>query len=218
MAYAHCLLVYETSLYLSIIFASSNHSTVIIPPLLNDLYFKAFNARTQSTEPQTHRRPHISLVVSLLHLLISKYPSQVSYQQQLCSTQTPQPTRIWFKNLTSCLRRGNYHHVGLLTRHEPISRLFDDEEDKAESLGRQAVMMSIDALRAKARESMWNVIRSAYRELWFEKPYVDRQWFGRYLCLDVDESSFDEWLLGLETSKRIMPKEGSENRWIVMKK
>jgi hypothetical protein len=79
-------------------------------------------------------------------------------------------------------------------------------------------MISIDILRAKARESMWNVIRSAYRELWFEKPYADRQWFGRHLCLDEDESSFDEWLLGLKISKQIIPKEGSENRWIVMKK
>ncbi|EKM79242.1 hypothetical protein AGABI1DRAFT_128401 [Agaricus bisporus var. burnettii JB137-S8] len=210
--------VYETSLYLSVIFASHHHTTIIIPTLLNDLYPKVINDKLSSSQSATetqHRHSSISHIISLLHLLISKYPSQNFYHQQSPSNKhVSQSTLIWFQKLTLNLRRGNYHQIGLLTRHECISRLLDDEGWKPNSLGGRAVMISIDTLREKARESMWNVIRSAYRELWS----ADRQWFCRCLCLDEGDSSFDEWLLGLKTSSQIIPKEGSENRWIVMKR
>ncbi|KAF9452940.1 hypothetical protein P691DRAFT_755972 [Macrolepiota fuliginosa MF-IS2] len=216
--------VYERSLYLSLIFTSPKHTTAIIPALLNDLYPKAFTPVKKDPDPHRAHHRHISFLVSLLHHLITAYPSQSLYHQQRTSPSSwapPQTTSAWLKSLTCSLRTGNYHQFTILTQHERILQLItptDSQRSVHDDLAKRALLTAVEALRAKVRETVWGIVRSAYRELWFDEPAYDtRSWLGRSLCLDTSSMDMDGWLDHVGSAGHVRKKEDSDTRWIVTK-
>lgn len=212
------LAVYEQSLYLSVIFASPKHTTAIIPALLNDLYPKVYLSHS--------RMKRTSILVILIHHLLSAYPSQRLYHQQwtpLLRSWVPEHTQIWLKSLTKSLRTGNYHQFHTLTQRDTIRQLLDkDIDDKGEEsfhgdLGIRALWSVVDALRSKVRETIWGVNRRVYKELWLEEGYDTRQWLCRSLCLDSPQMDVDKWLDRASTAGHIHKKEGTETRWTITK-
>ena len=80
----------------------------------------------------------------------------------------------------------------------------------------------VDTLRAKARESTWTVIRSAYREISCHADSPTRDWLAKSLALqpvlpDSDSATLDQWLQGKSSLNQVRQKEGVEGRWIICK-
>lgn len=129
----------------------------------------------------------------------------------------PEPTRTWLQAVTRSLRSGNYYQFGIMTQNERVSQLLEATDDTLHGdLARRALLVAIEALRSKAQETIWSIIRSAYRELWLEESYDTPQWLCRSLCIN-EASGLNQWLNRLATSSQIRQKEGSEERWIVSK-
>lgn len=186
------LAVYERSLYLSIMFASPKHTTAVVPGLLDDLYPKVLSLTPQSTHNSVNFTcyRHISLLVAFVNHLVTQYPSQSLYHQQRASVPNdwlPEASRTWLQSLTRMLRSGNYYQLSNLADQKHILQLAQSPTDTDSPVGEspiqlhatlaiRALTMSIDALRSKARTSMWTIIRSAYRELWLEEPYDTGRW------------------------------------------
>lgn len=210
--------VYEQSLYLSVIFSSPKHTTAIVPALINDLYPKI-----SSSSP---RFKHTTILVTLIHHLLSAYPSQRSFHQQqtpLLRSWIPEHTQTWLKSLTKCLRTGNYHQFNTLTQRDVISQHLDkNTDDKGQEpfhddLGIRALWSVVNALRSKVRETIWGISRGVYKELWLEEGYDTRQWLCHSLCLDSPQMDVDEWLDRVSSAGHIRKKEGTEARWIITK-
>lgn len=201
------------------------------------MYQKAYSAslpKHSSATDSTHHR-HLSLLISLINHLTTRYPSQNLYLQQLASVSydwVPVPTRTWLKALTHAIRSGNYHQLGNLTDRDRIAQLVmpTGSCDKVtattkpllqlhDKLAMHAFTAAIDALRIKVRESTWRIMRSAFRELWLEEPFDTRPWLCRSLTFDINEplDEFDLWLSDAEKSGGIRRKEGAQGRWIVTK-
>ena len=62
-------------------------------------------------------------------------------------------------------------------------------------------------------------MRSAYRELWLEESYNTRRWLCDSLAMDSPRSSesFEKWLAGAENLNELRRKEGTQDKWIVMR-
>ena len=226
------LAVYERSLYLSILFASQKHTVAIIPALLDDIYPRTYSAST-SPRPKSTNHLHISLLVSLINHLVTQYPSQILYRQQHASLPRdwiPIPTSEWLNSLTRSLRSGNYYKIGILTDEEYMMQTLQlhMHADTSEAgihtqfhnnLSVRAFRIAIDSLLAKVRVTSWRIVKSAYRELWFEELYNTRRWLCDSLVMDSPRSSerFEKWLAGAEKLNELRRKEGTQGRWIIMK-
>lgn len=99
-----------------------------------------------------------------------------------------------------------------------------EQRSNHDQLAKHALLIVVEALRAKARETIWGVVRSAYRELWFEEAYDTRLWLGRSLCLDEKSKSsssssmdVDQWFDRVRAAGHVRKKEGTDTRWIVTK-
>ncbi len=132
---------------------------------------------------------------------------------------------MWLESLTKCVRTGNYYRLNALTQRDAVLQLLDKETDTGQvpealhgDLGIRALRSAVDALRSKARETIWSIIRGAYRELWLEEGYNTRQWLCHSLCLsDPPQAGVDGWFDRVSAAGHIRKKEGTEARWIVTK-
>ena len=221
-------LVYETSLYLAVLFDSPRQITSIIPRLIPDLYL------TPSSTPE-NRLP--TIIISLLHHLVSAYPSQRAFHQHLGSLPSSflpadSNAHTWISSLSSSMRSHNYVKFEELTRPPAFSRFVEVESSLASlsispqssyDLVKKALFSLVGALREKARETTWSVIRSAYRELSCQtEAEGTRNWLTRSLALhsvipDSNCVSVDEWLENQSRLGHVRPKDGVEGRWIVCK-
>jgi len=88
-----------------------------------------------------------------------------------------------------------------------------------DNLSIRAFKLAIDSLLAKTRASAWRIVRSAYRELWLEESYNTRRWLCDSLAMDSLRSleSFEKWLAEAEKLNELRRKEGTKDRWIVMR-
>lgn len=240
-------LVYETSLYLSIIFRNPAQTTSVITHLLPHLYSSLLET------PETVR---IASLLSLLHFLNSGYPSQSRFDDHkatLPSTFLPKSSEQgqWVVALARSLRTRNYARLHRLTENTTLLDLLSasthavivtsdlkHSQNKSSTvhrdLAQDALFTLVNSIRAKARNTTWLVLRSAYRELHCDVMMDDasgvlstKDWLFRSLCLPsvsikitgdaIIASRVDEWLKEKQVAGEVRPKEGLENRWIVCK-
>ncbi|KAI0693221.1 hypothetical protein BC835DRAFT_1354502 [Cytidiella melzeri] len=191
---AFALEVYETSLHLSIIFHSPVQTTSITSHLLPSMY-RALPAHYPTIIP--------TILLSSLHFLVSEYPSQSRYFENLHSLPTSffpdnHNARIWLRDVARMLRLRNYSRLESLTSRDFCERVLQQPGySNPKSTGKysfaidlvlEALCSSVEALRAKVREANWLVLRSAYRELSLVKPSdadsaPTRDWLCRCLAL-----------------------------------
>ncbi|CAL1712457.1 unnamed protein product [Somion occarium] len=172
--------VYETSLHLSILFNSPGQTTSIITHLLPHLYssFTELPSTTRSTA-----------LLSLLHCLVSGYPSQSRFFEHMATLPdafVPKKSEQgrWIAALACSLRTRNYTRLYNLTENKTLVTLLpqslpdcppksevthtlsqDNSSNGPRHLARDALFTLIDNLRSKARNTTSLVLRSAYREL-----------------------------------------------------
>ncbi|KAF9262908.1 hypothetical protein L218DRAFT_866351 [Marasmius fiardii PR-910] len=217
--------VYETSLYLSVIFRNIKQSSSIIPHLLPELYEKT-------------RKPHpnitLTILISLLHELLIAYPSNGNYQQTLKTAlrlgyfRRSSDAYLWINSLSSSLRTHNYSKFEELTRYEtfsPFMKNTEDPSDKSSSswLKEKAMVSMVDQLRAKCRDKTWSILRSAYRELACHEESGTRGWLIRSLALQSaatsegkrSEAVLDDWLEEKSSLGHVQRKEGVQHRWLL---
>jgi len=103
-------------------------------------------------------------------------------------------------------------HTGASGTSVPTPFFHDD-------LSIRAFKLAIDSLLAKTRACAWRIVRSAYRELWLEESYNTRRWLCDSLAMDSTTSSesFAKWLAEAEKLNELRKKEGTQDRWIVMR-
>ena len=233
------LTVYETSLYLAVIFDAPKQTTSIIPHLLPDLYLSS---------PPPHPNCTATILISLVHHLVASYPSQLSFRQHLNEIPSSLVHRAlevlqWMSSLSRSLRTRNYIKFEELTRPSAISQLFSGSgpdtdalltplaslsivaEDNSNSLPKRALEVLVDNLRRKARATTWNIIRAAYREFscaTAAEGCETRDWLARSLCLrplSPYEVAFDVemWLEKQRPLGYVRRKEGVDGRWILCK-
>ncbi|KAI0926810.1 hypothetical protein AcV5_007499 [Taiwanofungus camphoratus] len=266
--------VYETSLYLSILFRSPTQTTSILSHLPR-LYL------TLSPQASVPQRPYAvlqaSIIISLLHYLLAGYPSQSRYFEHLHSlprTFLPRGSDAyrWMADLTQALRMRNYARFETVTHRTMFEKFVGTSKEKfaAENtqttdtkpssldlrqatyrgdlssalntgmppnLAFEATCTLVDALRAKARETTWLVLRSAYRELHcsprdrvasvHDSPYTTSEWLVRSLTLRPVLSDgtnitlgklINDWLEHRCAEGEVRRKgEGIEGRWIICK-
>ncbi|ESK95237.1 pre-mrna-splicing factor cwc22 [Moniliophthora roreri MCA 2997] len=222
--------VYETSLYLSVMYQNFKQSSSIIPYLLPDIY-------DQSPQPHPNLIP--TILVCLMHELVVAYPSQNTHHHllRIVSRNRSYLDRSseayrWVSSVSSSLRSRNYTRFEILTRIEAYSSFFKEEHDisrlsiqpqAARDLSRKAIISLIHQIRSKFRDTIWTVLRSAYRELACHEGSVTREWLIRSLVLESPTSESDDgvlvdrWLEEKDASGHVRKKEGIADRWIVTK-
>ncbi|KAJ7913488.1 hypothetical protein B0H13DRAFT_2004505 [Mycena leptocephala] len=145
--------VYETSLYLAVVFDSPRISVQSFPP---------------------HRNCVQTVLVCLLHHLVAGYPSQREFRAHLTSVPKAffpdgSAERVWITSVAGCIRARNYAKINKLT--QVYSLPVDDTtlsfalRESNPELPCKALYHLVDSLRNKTREMAWTVMRTAYREL-----------------------------------------------------
>ena len=199
------MVVYETSLHLSILFDCSvaqDMPTIILPHLLN-----MYNPNTSCLTTVT--------TIHLLYLLFTGYPSQQAYFNRLKTltsrsrtTQEGAPS-TWIRALARALHRYDFITFDVLSRVDAFERShscppscesmttgrsiamgpFDD-------LAKAAISTLLARLRSKARETAWSVMKGAYRVV-SVSDQDEGEWMGRYLSLDgASRVDVEEWMEG----------------------
>lgn len=255
---AFALEVYETSLYLTALFSTPAQTTSIISQLLPHMYlpFSTLSASCSLTAL-------LSLVHFLVAGYPSQsrfFEHLLAMPRTFMPRSSAAYHWVWA--LARALRQRNYAQLERLTERAAFADLMPqpkpspnskpkpkpqtspasgDGKDTSktsttgapENLSLAALSTLIDVLRAKARETTWSVLRSAYRELYCPKPggsdaavAPTRLWLCRSLVLQStvepadglnDTSVLDDWLEKKRAADEIRPKEGAEGRWIVHK-
>lgn len=227
--------VYETSMYLSILFSSPKDATSAISHLTPGMY------KAHAHPPETCPT---AVTVSLLYYLVTTYPSQSRYSESLGSiphSLLPADTRGWLRELTRALRQHNYAKLEQLTERSTAARALIVDSLRAmpssepkpgapPDLAMETLCSLLDSLRSRVRDTTWAVLRSAYRELSCPKPTdatlsLTRDWLLRSLLLrnvtpEVDrhdEALLDSWIQQRISLGELRAKEGVEGRWIVCK-
>lgn len=233
--------VYETSLFLAILFDSPRQTTLILCHLIPNLY------STLSTPLR-----NLTTILSLVHHLVAAYPSQTTFRQHLhslASSLLPPDSEpsAWITSLAASLRSLNYHQFEKLTRPSSLFQLLKAVHQQQKSktshatvptfasetfdppcsnnnLANRALQTLVESLRLRAREKTWHVIRSAYRELaCYPDSGTTRDWLERSLCLSsiittTKRLSVDEWLQTKSLEGQVRKKDGSsEGKWIICK-
>jgi len=225
--------VYETSLYLSIIFESPKQTTSIVPHLFppesDPKYPASFHSTWKPPQPSIH-----SVFCSLLHHLVAYYPSQGQYHQHLHSIDKFVLPRgpgafTWFTCVAKCLRTRNYVKLATLTQKSRVLETISQASKTSNArpvnptLGLDALLYLLDNLRQKAAETTWNVLRSAYREFSLDfgaegtKIWLVRSLSLESVCDDDRSMKPDEWAETKGSVGHIRRKEGVEGCWIICK-
>jgi hypothetical protein len=224
--------VYETSLYLSVIFESPKQTASIIP----HLFPPELSSKSSSTSISRPQPAIYSVLCALLHHLVSFYPSQGQYHQHLRSIdhislrKCSEPSS-WFSSVTRSLRMRNYARLACLTKKSAVLYAISQAQQKScpcisnadSKLALNAVLCLLDSLRQKAAETTWTIIRSAYREFSTnEGAEGTKLWLSRSLSLNSvyhGEQSISavDWMENKVSLGNVRKKEGCDGRWIVCK-
>lgn len=221
--------VYETSLWLSIIFHSHAQTTAILSPLLPDLYLSVKPSMKGKTSPS------LTVLLASLHSLERHYPSQRAFFDLLKGLQPSFTLRddhqVWLRDLSCSLRRSGYSHFRRLTQKTTLERLvaYETPDQTPLNTGPDLALFSLQtlvgSLRDRLRLSSWCAIRSAYRE--FALPLCDTvTWLSNVLLLDVDVEKGKQdthedgdcvqlWFTSRESLGEIVKKDGMDGRWTV---
>ncbi|KAJ3548365.1 hypothetical protein NMY22_g1293 [Coprinellus aureogranulatus] len=228
---AFALEVYETSLYLSIIFESPKQPPSIIPHLIPTVYKTA-------TCPQPLRLA--TIILSLLYHLATTYPSQTTYRKHLETIPTehlPRDSKAfrWLSSLVRSLRTRNYAQFDRLSRTSNLVEILGGQvggllmiesltksprADASRELAHNAILTVLHTLRTKARETFWAVLRSAYNELACTPNAGDsKQWLTRSLVMQSPLSEdltleAEAWLEEQARTGQVLPKEGVKGRYL----
>src|SRR5712672_1744705 len=121
--------VYETSLWLSIIFRSHAQTVSILSPLLPDLYL--FVRPTVKGEASSS----LTVLLASLHSLERHYPSQRAFFD-LSKSLPPSFTlrddhQVWLRDLSCSLRRSGFSHFRQLTQKTTLGRLVASETPRS---------------------------------------------------------------------------------------
>lgn len=220
------LLVYETSLYLSVIFDSPVQTTSILSRLVPNIY-------SAVPTPQPFRL--ITILILLLHQLVIAFPSQQPYLDQIrCVVpnllERPSAAYLWISTLSRSLRTLNFVQFERLSRSDAFEHLLPPSRPIPSSnvmattvfhdLPRIAVNALVSRLRLKARDEAWMVVRNAYREL--SSSDETQAWLGKRLFFNSFGSEatvvrFDEWVRERCRDGQLRLKEGVEGRWMICK-
>ena len=215
------ILVFETSAYLAIIFESPRDTTTPLARLVPELY---------SETPSPLMR--VTTLISLVHHLVAAYPSQGTFRQHLHGVPVSflpasSDSRIWIESLTASLRAMNYAKFEQLSRPSsfaPLCTVDSHSQNSHSKLATEALHLLVEALRNKARENIWRIVRSAYREVNCDSASGStREWLARSLSLpSVSPTSasvlLDDWLERKLTEGQVRKKDGvGEGRWIICK-
>ncbi|RDB18082.1 hypothetical protein Hypma_000965 [Hypsizygus marmoreus] len=222
--------VYETSLFLSTAFESPRQTTSVIPHLLPTLYLAS---------PPPHGNCRSAVLISLLHHLVTAYPSQSSFRQlfdTIPSSLFPKdaPAFNWIESVARSLRTQNYAIFEQLTRPAAITGLLGEADSLSNalqslsisshhsaSLCRRALLGLIDALRRKSRMTTWGIMRAAYREFSCTSKGT-RDWLDRSLCLQSvvpyeSDIEPERWLQEQSALGHTAQKERVVGKWIIYK-
>jgi hypothetical protein len=222
--------VYETSLWLSIIFRSHVQTTSILAALLPDLYLSA--------KPSLKGEASSCLTVLLasLHSLECHYPSQRAFFDLSKSLPPPFVLRddhqVWLRGLSRSLRRSGYSQFQRLTQKASLVRLVALERPNPtpQRVGPDLRLLSLQTLVAGLQDhlrlSAWRTIRSAYRE--FALPASNTAtWLSEVLLLESeigqqearkDSDLVQVWFTSREDLGEVVRKDGADGRWTVKSK
>lgn len=202
--------------------------------------------------PEMIQNRMLTVLLSSLHFLAAGYPSQSRYFEHLHSLPpsfmpTQHAALSWLSNLAKTLRMRNYSQLEALTDHASCERVLTsidrsrldraagkfDQRLPGSDLAFEAMCSLVGALRAKARETTWLVLRSAYRELSLPKttdadPASTREWLYQSLALQSvkprgresaagEVASLDMWIETRCAKGDMRPREGIEGRWVIAK-
>ena len=219
--------VYETSLWLSIIFHSYAQTTAILSPLLPDLYLSV-----RSTV-EGEASSCLTVLLASLHSLERHYPSQRAFFDLSKSLPPSFALRddhqVWLHDLSCSLRRSGYSHFRRLTQKTTLARLVASETPDQTLLhsGPDLALLSLQTLvtglRDRLRLSAWCTVRSAYRE--FALPQCDTAtWLSNVLLLEAetgkqeahrDSDRVQLWFTSRENLGEVVKKDGVDGRWAV---
>ena len=221
--------MYETSLWLSIIFHSHAQTTAILSPLLPDLYLSVRS--TAKGEPEASSS--LTVLLASLHSLERHYPSQRAYFD-LSKSLPPSFTlrddhKVWLRELSGSLRRSGYSDFRRLTQKTTLGRLVASEAPDETPLhqGPDLALLSfqtlVTGLRDRLRLSAWCIVRSAYRD--FALPQHDTAtWLSNVLLLEVEKEKQEAhrdsdrvkvWFTSRENLGEVVKKDGADGRWAV---
>ncbi|KIJ45118.1 hypothetical protein M422DRAFT_29972 [Sphaerobolus stellatus SS14] len=167
----------------------------------------------------------------LLHILCHSYPSQASFHSHLKSIPTsivmPRDMKehslfAWLRSMAAALTSHNY------IRFEKLSRTSIPLEKASSELGEIALRCLLFDLRGKVRQTVWPIMRSAYREL---DTILSTDWISRSLLLadkglhgqNIAEGrkgirdnamTVEQWLTE-QAEGEVQKKEGIMGRWIL---
>jgi len=232
--------VYETSLVLATLFNTPLQATTTLSYLFPSLYYASSSASLRQSG-----RISITLI-SLLHHLVAGYPSQTTFHRHLSTIPSlflPRGSQAykWISSVASALRMNNYVKLEILTRPSVIHDVTSGSDATHEGpppsvssarcsmrhvdpkLADEATLALVGALQTKARMRIWLILRTAYRELWCQPEYDTSQWLEKTLALNLRSAdgtrdpNVGTWLERREKDGDVRKKEGTDNRWILVK-
>ena len=228
------VIVYETSFYLAIIFnsqvqivASQRHFADLLESLART------SASSESLSVSLRRRATTFSVVSTLHCMIESYPSQMAYYRHVETLNklprsfnelTHLESDAWIQALRSALHTRNFVESQRLTNDsavKAIAKLLGPEEQKEGEnvkMLEEALMELVQVLLSKLRESSWQTLRVAYRELFTAKGSASSDWLINSLYFNTDGKEsykmLDGWIQQKVGEGQLVVKQGSSDRWI----
>jgi hypothetical protein len=220
--------VYETSLWLSIIFRSHAQTSSILTPLLPDLYLSV-------KPPKDEASSSLTALLASLHSLERHYPSQRAFfdlkKSLPPSISLKDDHQDWLRGLSCSLRRSGYSRFQRLTQNASLVRLVALETPNTPPLdGPNLPLLSLQTLvtsiRDHLRVSAWCTIRSAYREFALPLPNT-ATWLSEVLLLEPevgkqgphrDSDKVQVWFTSRENLGEVVRKDGADGRWTVKSK
>lgn len=208
--------VYETSLFLSVLFSSPFQTTSALSHLSPDLYTSSYELQTPSPLPAT--------LVALLFHLVSRFPSQSLFHERIYLVPLSflphgSAARCWLGKLTAVLRSLNYAAFEEVAATDRLASLLPPPLKNSAhqtDLALVACQVLVNTLRTKFRSKSWAVLRSAYRELPCHTGSSTRTWLIHTLGFE-QEAALDDWLEKREKDGHVKRKEGVEGRWLMCK-
>lgn len=173
----------------------------------------------------TLRRAEVSATVSLLFLLEEGFPSQQTYfrhVRSLTALQLDWSCQLlqWITTLRALIAAQNYSQLCLLTELPKVNSIVDGIT-ALDSLNRDLLKLAfrviVDGLRRKLRNSVWIMLRVAYRDFNLSAGSTTPVWLARSLLLDSisvgGDVRIDDWMKERQQEGHCTPKEGIEGRW-----
>lgn len=219
------LKVYETSLFVAVVFDSSRHVSALAPHMLAVYIDNVHSSFSKQA----------AVLVSLLHHLVTSPTTFCQHLRRKASSiiLSSSPEYGWLLSLATALQLRNYSRLAFLTRSESWSPFVqgighskqpsDPPKTGHPNVAYGAVEMMVNKIRLKSRESSWPVLRSAYRELVCQPGSSTIPWLVRSLklsdgCQDSRAGvTVADWLRSKASLGQVRQKEGVEGRWIVSK-